>query len=399
MHTPHSFNAALAALLGVYAASSTANESSPTASPAIKPEIAFTLQAQYIDKDAGERHISGFLPVGHAHGCEPEKLCLDHSELGLAVNLSPTVRASTSLVYVDKDIEVEELWLQKVGLGQGFSLKGGRFLSGIGYSNDRHPHEWDFIDASLATQVLSGAHLIHDGLQVKWLAPTDTFVELGGEVAAKSDNSPKAWALFAHTGGDIGVSQSWRAGLSYLSAKPRDREGHMDDNTEVEAETLFSGKARTWVADVVWKWAPDGNPKARNLKLQAEYFRRTEDGTLTCEDNSADGGACADNVGDLRTEQSGWYAQAVYQFMPQWRVGARYDRLDSGTLDFDDTVLPIELEGYRPTRWSLMLDYSPSEMSRLRLQFNRDKSMHGSPDNQVSLQYVHSFGAHGAHKF
>jgi hypothetical protein len=55
---------------------------------------------------------------------------------------------------------------------------------------------------------------------------------------------------------------------------------------------------------------------------------------------------------------------------------------------------------YHPNKWSLMADYSPSEFSRFRLQLARDRSMQGSPDdNQITLQYVHSLGAHGAHKF
>jgi hypothetical protein len=46
-----------------------------------------------------------------------------------------------------------------------------------------------------------------------------------------------------------------------------------------------------------------------------------------------------------------------------------------------------------------MTDYSPSEFSRFRLQFARDKSFQDDPDNQVILQYIMSIGAHGAHKF
>jgi hypothetical protein len=46
-----------------------------------------------------------------------------------------------------------------------------------------------------------------------------------------------------------------------------------------------------------------------------------------------------------------------------------------------------------------MLDWSPSEFSRLRLQFARDTAMAGITDNQVTLQYIMSLGAHGAHKF
>jgi hypothetical protein len=47
----------------------------------------------------------------------------------------------------------------------------------------------------------------------------------------------------------------------------------------------------------------------------------------------------------------------------------------------------------------MMLDYSHSEFSRLRLQFARDKSRQGITDQQIFLQYIMSLGAHGAHKY
>ena len=46
-----------------------------------------------------------------------------------------------------------------------------------------------------------------------------------------------------------------------------------------------------------------------------------------------------------------------------------------------------------------MLDYSPSEFSRLRLQLARDRAREGASDNQLFLQYQMSLGAHGAHAF
>ena len=49
--------------------------------------------------------------------------------------------------------------------------------------------------------------------------------------------------------------------------------------------------------------------------------------------------------------------------------------------------------------WSLMLDWAPSEFSRLRAQYNRDNSRPGGADDQWSLQYIMSLGAHGAHAF
>jgi hypothetical protein len=46
-----------------------------------------------------------------------------------------------------------------------------------------------------------------------------------------------------------------------------------------------------------------------------------------------------------------------------------------------------------------MIDYNWSEFSRVRLQLAQDKSMIGITDNQLTVQYIMSLGAHGAHKF
>jgi len=46
-----------------------------------------------------------------------------------------------------------------------------------------------------------------------------------------------------------------------------------------------------------------------------------------------------------------------------------------------------------------MLDYSPSEFSRWRLQLARDNSRQGLPDTQFFVQYIMSLGAHGAHSY
>ena len=46
-----------------------------------------------------------------------------------------------------------------------------------------------------------------------------------------------------------------------------------------------------------------------------------------------------------------------------------------------------------------MLDWSPSEFSRLRAQFAWDEARLSGSDQQLFLQYLYSLGAHGAHKF
>lgn len=382
-------------------------EASAPARSGFNPDISLILQGRYAHlDDIDERHISGFLPAGHAHGT-PRGFSLDHTELVLSASIDPYFRGYFNLALVDEDVEIEEAWFQTSSLGHGVTVKGGRFLSGLGYQNELHPHAWDFADNSLMYRALFGEAYGNDGVQLKWVAPTTLFMEFGAEAGRganfpgtdRNKNGAGSATLFGHLGGDVGASHSWRAGLSYLHAKADDRDGEIEDLNDEHAETLFSGKSKTWVADVVWKWAPDGNARDRNFKFAAEYFRRAERGSLECEDNTADGGACDGTEDAYRSRQSGYYAQGVYQFMPRWRTGYRYDRLNPGTVDFGANSAFLPVTDHKPTRHSLMVDYSPSEFSRLRLQYSKDQSMASQNENQWFVQYIHSLGAHGAHRF
>ena len=386
----------------------TASAAPPAVPSAFNPQLSLILQGAYVDRAGGERPISGFFPAGgHAHA--ERGFTLDHTELVMSANIDPYSRGLVTLAVADEEVEVEEAWFQTLRLGHGLTVKGGRFFSGIGYQNEKHPHAWDFADNNLMYSVLFGESLKQDGLQARWLAPTELFLELGAEVAkgqffpgsdgGADKNGAAAWAAFAHVGGDVGVSHAWRAGVSYLRASPRQREAFLDDLNDFEALSLFSGTSKAWLADFVWKWSPDGNPRQRNFIFAAEYFDRDEDGELLCEDATADGGACSGLTDRYASAQSGGYAQAVYQFMPRWRIGTRYDRLSAGSVDFGANGALLGSTDYDPSRWSVMTDYSPSEFSRFRLQFARDKSVQGDPDNQVILQYIMSIGPHGAHKF
>ncbi len=397
----------LAAPVTAPVAAATPQADSRPARAGFNPDISLILQGRYARLDAiDERHISGFLPAGHAHGT-PRGFSLDHTELVLTASIDPYFNGYFNLALFDDEVEIEEAWFQTSSLGQGVTVKGGRFLSGLGYQNAQHPHAWDFADNSLMYRALFGESYGNDGVQLKWVAPTALFMEIGAEAGRGADfpgndrnrNGAGSATLFGHLGGDVGASHSWRAGLSYLHTKANDRDGEIEDFNDEHAETLFSGKSRTWVADLVWKWAPDGNAHARNFKFAAEYFRRTERGSLECEDNRADGGACDGTTDAYRSRQSGYYAQGIYQFMPRWRTGYRYDRLDPGTVNFGANSAFLPLSDHKPERHSLMLDYSPSEFSRLRLQYSKDQSMASQNEDQWFVQYIHSLGAHGAHRF
>lgn len=396
---------------------STASLANAARASGFNPEVSLILQGQYKNmKNIAERGITGFVPAaGHDHGNGIEGISkrgfsVDHTELVLAANIDPYWRGQAILAMLDGEVEVEEAWFQSLGIGAGIGLRGGRFRSGIGYLNEQHPHMWDFADAPLMYRAMFGDHasFIQDGVQLKWVAPTPFFLEFGAEAGRGhtfpgtdlNKNGSGAAAMFAHLGSDVGISSSWRAGVSYLTTKAKEREAHFSDVGGLEAQGVFSGNSSTAIADFVWKWAPNGNPKYQNFKFQTEYFQRLEKGDLTCKDENGVGNACAAEPTDrYRTRQSGWYAQGVYQFTPNWRAGLRYEQLDSGTRDFGANNANLVVDSYKPKKATAMVDYSWSEFSRVRLQFAQDKSMFGITDNQVTLQYIMSLGAHGAHKF
>jgi hypothetical protein len=378
---------------------------SRAAANSFNPAISLILSGGYArtSRDPVDYRISGFqLPPDSEIGPGTRGFSLAETELGLSASIDPWLRGAVNIaLHPDNAVSVEEAYVQTTSLGKGLSLKGGRFLSGVGYLNAQHAHSWDFVDAPLAYQAMLGTQFGDDGLQLTWLAPTDRYIELGAEIGRgrsfpggdNSRNGAGMSALTAHTGGDVGESHSWRAGLSVLNAKADSQALSAIDAAGGPVTNAFTGRTRVWVVDGVWKWAPNGNATRTNFKLQGEYLRSTRDGSLVY---AVDGPATADGY---RATQSGWYLQGVYQFMPRWRVGLRTERLNPGTPDFGANSASLSAADHRPRKDSVMLDFSPSEFSRVRLQLARDKAREGRADNQLFLQYQMSLGAHGAHGF
>ncbi len=391
-------------------ASSAAPAPAPAATPAsasaFNPAISAVLQGVYANLSRDPRHyeIYGFAPSGDI---APAKrgLSLAESELGLSANVDDKVYGNLIISLTPENtVSIEEAYGVLTAVPGGLTPKFGRFKSGIGYLNEQHQHVWDFYDAPLPYQAFLGGQFTSDGLQVKWIAPTDQFIELGAEIgdgtnvpgADHDRNGIGSVAAYAHSGGDIGASKSWRAGLSYLGLRPHDRQAVETTVTGIDAQTAFSGTSQLAIADFVWKYAPNGNAQNTNFKLQGEYFWRKENGGLTFD---ADGALGLTNTSDYSSRQSGWYVDGVYQFMPQWRVGARYDRLDEGTVSRGTNDAYLATAAFTPQRYAVMFDYTPSEFSRFRLQWQQGNLLPDATDKEIFFQYILSLGAHCAHKY
>jgi hypothetical protein len=384
----------------------------PSRTNSFNPDISVILQGTFArsSQDPDQYQITGFAPSGGEVAPARRGFSLSESELVFSANVDPYLRGQfVAALTPENEAEIEEAFFQTLGLGKGFSLKGGRFLSGIGYLNEIHQHAWDFQDAPLVYKAFLGGRFNDDGVQVRWVAPIDLFLELGAEAGRgrsfpgsdRNKNGSGAGSVFGHIGGDLSASTAWRAGLSYLETSSDARSFDDQDSLGETVAQSLGGKSKLWIADFVVKWA--------KFKLQGEYFRRRESGQVTYDDTAQS----APQFGAMFTDsyassQSGWYLQSVYQFMPRWRAGYRYDRLDHGTVENGIVAnglgptaadFPLLMTDYNPTRNTLMVDFSPSEFSRFRLQLAADKSRQGVTDNQVLLQYILSLGAHGAHKF
>ena len=371
----------------------TASNAVAKLSRAFNPAIGAILQGRvaYLQGGGGTRTLPGF-PLGGQTERGHQGISLGESEIVFSSNVDDKLYGFLDLSFDQDEIGVEEAYFETLSLPLGLGVKGGQFLSSIGYHNDRHPHTWDFVDTPLVYEAMLDTSLSDAGVQLSWIAPTDLYVELGGE-AFRGDAFPAAGAanhgfgsgtVFAKLAGDVGDSSSWKAGLSYLRGDSDGRESEALDGSPV----FFNGSTDLFIADLVWKWAPLGNFRERNFTFQAEYMHRHDNGHITSDVGS----------GRYRSQQDGFYAQGVYQFMPRWRVGLRY-----GQLFGHDEVsgLPAGVlggNGSSPWRVSTMLDFSNSEFSRLRLQYSFES---GAPDDDsmVYLQYIISIGAHGAHEF
>ena len=181
-------------------------------------------------------------------------------------------------------------------------------------------------------------------------------------------------------------------------------------NIDAFTDGEFSGDATMYAVDARLTWAPTGNPREQEIIVQGEVYWRVEDGMY-----SLPGEYYTPTFSN--STAMGFYVQGIYKFNRNFRVGARYARLTPPDIPAcvmhgdhceSDLVTPAldDSVGY-----AVMADWTNSEFSRIRLQYNREEVhnfVHGpdpdavlfvEQDDQILLQYIMSLGAHAAHTF
>lgn len=343
-----------------------------------------------------------------ALGSRDKGLALGHSDLVARGPFGRYLQAQVTAVAHSHDdrfeMELEEAWFETRTLPAGLQIRAGRFASQIGYLNEQHPHTDDFVERPLLYRAFLGDHWIDEGLRFNWTAPTATYLRLGAELLRGrqlmpdgSSSAPGALALNARTGGDIGLSQSWQVGLSWLRNRRANHAGAADADADHDHDEAghshsdggghdhsdhaarYTGQ-ELWLLDMTWKWAPEGNNRNQQLRVSAELARVLKPTVFASSSDRHDAASLA----------------VVWRFRPDWEVGGRTDWLRLAIPHGD------HFHRGRLREHALMLAWKPSHQQTLRLQYTTQRDgqeIEGLARRAVQLQYILSFGAHGAHSF
>lgn len=405
---------------------------------AFNPQISLILDGVYYgDNRQGSAaemldHMDG---ISHAHGGEEHDHGLERgfnlreTEMVFSAAVSPYFDANVKMTLSSGGgVELEEAYFDTRGLPAGLKLRGGKFYSGIGYQNAKHPHQWDFVDQNLAYRALLGEHGLNDtGLRVEWVPDTGRWYTLLGVEALQGQDHPFSGsglatpaeradgaALAGTAAGDMaGQKAGPRLTMAYAKFAPDlgDRHavqagvwgGWSSQHQEVHDHTLedptnlvhgLQGKAWLWGTDWVYKYDAGRGGGQGNWTVAAEYLRLTKDLDIAFHENGALLGQQREMV------QDGFYAQATYGFAPFWKAGLRYD-VTGWTNHVDGPAGRLQ-EMAASSRWTAALTRDLTEYSRFRLQFSRARlAVEGARENvnEFYLQYQHSLGTHGAHLF
>lgn len=420
------------------ASSSIAGSAASTTKSALQsmnPDISVIVDGFYHQDDSSEgiqhifEEIAGF---GHSHGGDHDHghehshledgFNLRHLELHLSADIDPYFRGWAIGAISEEGAELEEAVMQTTALPWGLQLQGGKFFSNFSRINEQHAHEWDFVEAPLAHQLLFGTHGLNEkGIQLSWLAPTPFQLLLGVE-ALQGENE----LAFAHHGdGPFSDESGPRLGIGWLKLAPNlpgphglqiglaggrgvhqeehdaldndewSDNGNVVRNSDGESDHWLDGDTTFFSADFVYKYDDTRPYGIGDWTTEAGYLWREKDLELV------DHILPAAPIGNDRVDtQDGYYAQVLYGFAPRWRTGLRWEQI--GLTNRSESPTGNRESFDDSQRASLMLDYSPSEFSRLRLQVARgDYETEDGGDDvwQVFLQWTVSLGTHGAHSF
>lgn len=356
------------------------NTSASFSQNAYLPDIALILNmstlGRNVDNNAYQNFaIPGFILKGDtALPFNKDKgFNLNYAEVAMSSTVDPYFDAFAIFHLHPNAFEIEEAYVKTRALPYALSVKAGKFRSAFGRINAKHQHTWHFDSQAIIFKSLFGPDGINDpGLQLQWVAPTDTYMMVGAEAMQGTNGrsfgdtkSNNLYIGYLKSSVDIGDDFSILGGVSIAH-------GANNDNNTTNATNIYG-------ADLTLR-EQLGSYSA--LTWQSEYLYRNKD------------------VGTSKDKQAGLYSELIYQYNNNYSAGFRYDAI---TKNDTDLTIYAGLNTDNLERYTTMLEYKPFPMSRLRLSFTHDKTKIISGErktiNEVMMSLNIAAGAHGAHDY
>ncbi|SFV60603.1 Zinc-regulated TonB-dependent outer membrane receptor [hydrothermal vent metagenome] len=337
------------------------------------PDIALILNGSAVGRNVNNstyetQYIPGFSTYNAANPNEipfnkDRGFNFNYAEISMHSTVGPYFDADAIFHLHPDEFEIEEAYITSRNMPYGLRAKAGKFRSEFGRINAIHQHAWKFTSQPLVFNALFGPEGINDaGVQLQWVLPTETYVMAGIEAMQGSNDvsfgdteKNNLYIGYLKSSFDISDTSTLLAGASILHGK-----NEQGLNTDVYGADLTALIALSSYSSLTW---------------QSELLYRN-----------------ADNQED----QAGYYTQLTYKYNQNWQGGVRYDSLyknrDSQPDDLD--------------RFSAVLQYSPFEFTKFRLEYSYDRSKafgdladQRKNISQILLDFTIEAGAHGAHAF
>ena len=356
------------------------NTSASFSQNAYLPDIAFVLNMSAVSRDVKNSEyenfaIPGFIGAGDADlpFNKDRGFNLNYAEVALHSIVDPYFEAFAIFHISPDSIEIEEAFVSTTALPLALKVKAGKFRSAFGRLNEKHHHSWHFDEQPIIYKSLFGPDMISDaGVQLQWVAPTDTYIMLGAEALQGTNarsfgdtEQNNLYITYLKSSVDIGDDLSVLAGMSYAHGSNFD--ANTSNPTDIYGIDLTLREQLGSYSSLIW---------------QSEFLQRYKD------------------VGSQIDKQSGLYSELIYQYNNNYSAGLKYDKILKNDTD---------LSGYSGVdtknldKYSAMVEYKPFPMSRLRLSYSYDTTKIISGErrdiNTVILSLNIAAGAHGAHSY
>ncbi|MBL0721990.1 MAG: hypothetical protein JJV88_05365 [Sulfurovum sp.] len=379
------------------------------------PTISLILDMSYIYEslDVDTHHVEipslvhggGHSHEGHSHTSlvGNDGFDLNYAELSLGATVDNYFDLMSIFHLTEDDFEIEEAFVTTRNLP--FYLKGkiGKFKSDFGYLNKKHHHSYNFADMPLIYSSLLGDHGITDeGLQLQYVLPTSVYIMAGVEALRGSNEQsfgysgfddivedseyPSLFIGYLKSSFDIGGG-TLLAGVSIANGDSKI--DHLEDE---ESPHAFDGETTLYGMDLTYKKYFASN---HSISFTTEYLYREMLGDRMIPTD------IGFNILDLEKNQGGFYSELVYQYDTNIKAGLRYSEISQNDVLINGINRDVEDD---ISVSSAMIEYNPSEYSRIRLQYNHNASLYNedgrrNDKNAVIVQFTYAIGAHGAHSF